>query len=110
MGVTNAWCALPGNPVGPNSDSSFEVGDGFFKTEVNVAYVAPNNDTISLQASSGYDGVESPEAHCVVVPNGHAPSPYRCSATLRSEDENRGALFGLASTRVTKVEWQIHGP
>ena len=110
FGVTNVICAHPGNPVGPNSVTNFEVGDNFFKTEMNAAYVAPNNDTIALQASSGYDGVESPHAHCTVVPNGKVPSPYRCSAKVHTQDENRGALLGLASTRVTKVDWEIHGP
>jgi len=110
FGVTNAICAHPGNPAGPNSVTHFEVGDNLFKTEMNAAYVAPNNDTIALQASSGYDGVESPHAHCTVVPNGNTPSPYRCTATVHTQDENRGALLGLASTRVTKVDWEILGP
>lgn len=110
IGVTNVFCAHPGNPAAPNSVTNFEVGDNFFKTDTNAAYVAPNNDTIALQASSGYDGVESPSAHCTVVPNGNAPSPYRCSAKVSTQDENRGALLGLASTRVTKVDWEVHGP
>jgi hypothetical protein len=108
-GLTNKWCKLPGNPVGPGSVTQFEIGDNFFKTEVNVAYVAPNNDTLALQASSGWDDLESPDARCHVVPNGHAPSPYRCSAKVRTESLDRGAPFGL-STRVTLVEWEIHGP
>src|SRR5262245_57483516 len=63
-GVTNKWCRLPGNPAGPPPVTTFEAGDNLFKTDVNVAYLAPNNDTLALQASSGYDGVESPRAHC----------------------------------------------
>jgi hypothetical protein len=109
-GVTNKWCRLPGNPAGPRSVTNFEAGDNLFKTEVNVAYVAPNNDTLALQASSGYDGVESPGAHCTVVPNGRAPSPYSCSAKVHTVEENRGALLGLANTPVTKVDWEIVGP
>ena len=108
-GPTNKWCKLPGNPVGPQSVTQFEIGDNLFKTEVNVAYVAPNNDTLALQASSGWGDFESPEARCHVVPNGHAPSPYRCSAKVHVESLSRGAAFGL-STRVTLVEWEIHGP
>jgi hypothetical protein len=108
-GLTNKWCKLPGNPVSPQSVTQFEIGDNLFKTEVNVAYVAPNNDTLALQASSGWGDFESPEARCHVVPNGHAPSPYRCSAKVHVESLSRGALFGL-STRVALVEWEIHGP
>lgn len=108
-GLTNKWCKLPGNPVGPQSVTQFEIGDNLFKTEVNVAYVAPNNDTLALQASSGWGDLESPDARCHVVPNGHAPSPYRCSAKVRVESLSRGALFGL-NTRVSLVEWEIHGP
>jgi hypothetical protein len=108
-GSTNGWCKLPGNPAGPRSVTQFEAGDNLFKTEVNVAYVAPNNDTLSLQASSGWGDFESPEARCHVIPNGRTPSPYRCSAKVHVETLNRGALFGLG-TRVALVEWEIHGP
>ena len=108
-GTTNGWCKLPGNPAGPRSVTQFEVGDNLFKTEVNVAYVAPNNDTIALQASSGYSDIESPEARCHVVPNGRAPSPYRCSAKVHVEVLSRGAAFGLG-TRVALVDWEVNGP
>jgi hypothetical protein len=108
-GSTNGWCTLPGNPVGPHSVTQFEAGDNFFKTELNVAYLAPNNDTIALQASSGYGGVESPEARCHVVANGRTPSPYRCSAKVHLESLNRGAAFGL-NTPVALVDWEVSGP
>ena len=108
-GLTNKWCELPGNPTAPGSVTHFEIGDNLFKTEVNVAYVAPNNDTLALQASSGWGDLESPAVRCHVVPNGHAPSPYKCSAKVRNESLVRGAAFGL-STRVSLVDWEIHGP
>jgi hypothetical protein len=108
-GTTNGWCKLPGNPAGPHSVTQFEAGDNLFKTEVNVAYVAPNSDTLALQASSGWGDFESPEARCRVIPNGRTPSPYRCSAKVHVETLNRGALFGLG-TRVALVDWEIHGP
>jgi hypothetical protein len=109
LGTTNSWCKLPGNPVASNSVTNYEAGDNFFKTEVNVAYVAPNNDTLALQVSSGWDDLESPQARCHVVPNGHAPSPYRCSQKVRVEVLQRGAAFGLG-TRVVLVDWEITGP
>jgi hypothetical protein len=109
LGATNGWCQLPGNPAGPHSVTHFEMGDNLFKADVNVAYVAPNKDTLALQASSGYDDIESPEARCHVVPNGHSPSPYRCSAKVRVEVLDRGAAFGLG-TRVALVDWEITGP
>jgi hypothetical protein len=107
LGTTNGWCELPGNPVGPHSVTRFEAGDNLFKTDINVAYVAPNNDTIALQASSGYDDVESAEARCLVIPNGHAPAAYRCSAKVRVEVLSRGAPFGLG-TRVALVDWEVN--
>jgi hypothetical protein len=109
LGATIGWCKLPGNPAGPHSVTNYEAGDNFFKTEVNVAYVAPNNDTLALQASSGWDDLESPSARCHVVPNGHQPSPYRCSAKVRVEVLDRGAAFGLG-TRVVLIDWEINGP
>ena len=109
LGATNGWCKLPGNPAAPHSVTNYEAGDNFFKTEVNVAYVAPNNDTLALQVSSGWDDLESPQARCHVVPNGHAPSPYRCSEKTRVEVLQRGAAFGLG-TRVVLVDWEINGP
>jgi hypothetical protein len=108
-GLTNAYCSRPGLPVGPRSTTNFEVGDNIFATTVNVAYVAPNLDLISLQASSGYADIESPEARCVVVPNGNTPAQYQCSAKVRVQSLDRGALFGL-NTRVTFVDWEVTGP
>jgi hypothetical protein len=52
---------------------------------------------------------QSPEARCVVVPNGNAPAQYQCSAKVRVQSLDRGALFGLG-TRVTFVDWEVTGP
>jgi hypothetical protein len=109
LGATNGWCKLPGNPAASHSVTNYEAGDNLFKTEVNVAYLAPNNDTLALQVSSGWADLESPDARCHVVPNGHQPSPYRCSQKLRTEVLQRGAPFGLG-TRVVLVDWEITGP
>jgi hypothetical protein len=108
-GLTNEWCSRPGLPVAPRSRTNFEVGDNIFATTVNVQYVAPNLDSISLQASSGYADIESPQARCLVIPNGNTPAQYQCSAKVRVEVLDRGALFGLG-TRVTFVDWEVTGP
>jgi hypothetical protein len=105
-GLSNTWCTLPGNPVGPHKVARFEAGDDFFATDVSVSYVAPNHDTISLFAQSGFD---TDGARCLVVPNGNLPSPYRCSATWRADVQDRGAIFGLG-THIVLVDWVIEGP
>jgi hypothetical protein len=101
-GLTNDWCTYPGNPIGPQSVTQWEIGDNFFETDVNVAYVAPNNDTIALTAAARYGG--GVEARCHVVPNGKVPSPYRCSAKVHKESVYRG---GIGNTHIAKVEWVI---
>ena len=104
-GVTNAWCKYPGNPVAPHSVTHWEIGDNFFETEVNVSYVSPKKDTISLSAAARYFG--GVEARCLVIPNGKIPSTYRCSASVKKESLDRG---GIGTTHVAKVEWVIEGP
>ncbi len=101
-GITNDWCKYPGNPIAAHSVTELEVGDNFFETEVNVAYVAPNHDTVALTAAARYGG--GVEGHCRVIPNGKLPSPYRCSAKVHKESPYRG---GLGNTHVAKVEWMI---
>ncbi len=101
-GITNDWCTYPGNPVGPHSVTQWEIGDNFFETEVHVAYVAPNLDTIALTAAARYLG--KVEARCLVIPNGRAPAMYRCSAKVQKESQNRG---GIGNTHVAKVDWVI---
>lgn len=103
-GATNDWCKYPGNPAAPHSVTQWEVGDNFFETEVNVAYVAPNHDTIALTAAARYLG--HVEARCLVIPNGRTPSPYRCTTTVKKESLDRG---GIGTTHVAKVEWVISG-
>ena len=76
---------------------------------MNSAAVEDALVALALQVSSGWDDLESPQARCHVVPNGHAPSPYRCSQKLRVEVLQRGAAFGLG-TRVVLVDWEITGP
>jgi hypothetical protein len=103
-GVTNGWCQLPGNPIAPHSTTNFEVGDNLFAATLNVSYVAGNHDSIALQADSGYDDVAPSSARCLVLANGRAPAPYRCSAKHRIETLDRG---GLAGTRVLLIDWEI---
>jgi hypothetical protein len=104
LGQTNKWCQYPGNPVSPGSTTRFEAGDDFFATDIRVSYVAPNYDLITLFAKSGYT---TDEARCIVVPNGTKPSPFRCSASSRTEVEDRG---GAAGTHVVLVNWVLERP
>jgi len=101
-GITNDWCTYPGNPVAAHSVTKWEIGDNLFETEVNVAYVAPNLDTIALTAAARY--LTKDEARCLVIPNGRAPAMYRCSAKVETESQNRG---GIGNTHVAKVDWVI---
>ena len=101
-GITNDWCVYPGNPVGPHSVTNWEIGDNLFETEVNVAYLAPNLDTIALTAAARYLG--KVEARCVVIPNGRVPAAYRCSAKVEKQSVHRG---GIGNTHVAKVDWVI---
>jgi hypothetical protein len=77
-GATNAWCNLPDKSLQPGETDKWQAGDNLFSTDMRIAYVAPNNDLIALSASMY--AYESPRAQCIVVPNGNAPSPYRCEA------------------------------
>jgi hypothetical protein len=101
-GITNDWCQYPGNPAGPHTVTRWEVGDNLFETQVNVAYVAPNLDTIALSAAARYGG--GVEATCRVIPNGRTPAAYKCSAKAHKESLDRG---GIGTTHVATVEWVI---
>lgn len=101
-GITNDWCTYPGNPVAPHSVTTFEIGDKLFETEVNVAYVAPNLDTIALTAAARAFG--KVEARCLVIPNGRAPATHKCSAPVEKQSLDRG---GIGTTHVAKVDWTI---
>ena len=100
LGITNAWCTFPGNPVAPHSVTTWRAGDNLFETEVHLSYLAPNNDIISLSAASRV--FRDPEASCYVIPNGNAPRAYRCRATV-SHNSDGGGNNAVAEFTIEKA-------
>jgi hypothetical protein len=101
IGITNAWCTFPGNPIAPHSVNRWKAGDNLFETEVHLTYLAPNHQIISLSAVSHV--FPPAEASCFVVPNGSEPRAFRCDAKVEQTVEN-----GNTVARAEFVIQEIH--